>query len=830
MRNMLRLRAAPGLFLCLALLLALPAAALEAGGTVRVTCDYPEELCSFAVRVPNEEQTWPLDSDIPYDEGKDYVWLAFEIEDIAQGWRIKSVLMNGVDRTESFVNGGYGDMATYIRADTAVQVELEEIPATLPSVTGVELYTDEACTQAAPENVSYGSGSGAERLYGKGTYSDGIAYPSYYGTGQWEYSTDGVEWLPARTWGSNRWDFWPGWEYHTELDFLLDSYDLRLCAEADDIYTTGPKVYSNVIHVNGGASGKEPVELAGPTDLTWDRYRPDDTVDIPYKGMISWKEDTSQPEHTTWIAVWRKGENGAADEKVFESGHIVRTGAPLWREEHDFVCNRSAGLRDGVYYFTLQAKGDGTSCADSETVRSGDWTYTAPGRQLDAPAKVEWSWPRAAWTPSDDPCAGGYIAEFYYSAENDGITDADAPGSGAERVGGYVWWFGEGKKTPADAFYDITDMTRFLRNGAGYYYFRARTLSSNVLEAKNSPSSALSAAYYYDGGAGGSAPGAPAELRWNEDAEGRSRPGCMSWTAGADQDFLYFDIQVFDSGENQIYEGQEYCETDGNGRWCSMLLSYLDEGLLGGGLPAGDYRFRVRPTRYGEPLGEWSELSGPYSYTPPAERLEAPSGARWAGLYPLMAWTPAADGDAAFDYYVRYYYSPDDGAARDPSALTKASGTLHMSLDKNGVTNNDVFVNEQMARHGAGYYYFTVQAVSGDRDQRRNSPESPLSDAVHFDGETVTNGGSGAQAAVSQVKAGGGKLSFTVSSTNVTWGENKREGSLFLAGWRDGRLSDAAYTAKSSGDFSLSAERATVFFLEEKTWIPLAEKLMVTAE
>lgn len=617
-----KLWALPGVLLALCLILALPAAAVEAeapeaevpaaaleaevpaeapeaeapaaetGKTVRVTCTYPQNLCTFTVRVPNTEQTWPLDSDIPYDEGKDYVWLAFEIGDIAGGYRIKRVRMDGGDRTESFVNGGYGGMATYIRADTAIQVELEEIPDSLPSVAGVRLYTDEALTREAEEHISYEAGSTGDRLYGKGTYSDGGDYPSYYATGQWEFSTDGVTWRPTRTWGSNRWDFWPGWQYHTELDFVSASYDIRLRVTPNDRYTGGGEVLSNVVHVNGGA---------------------------------------------------RK--------------------------------------------------------------------------------------------PS--------------------------------------------------------------------------------------------------GGGGGGSLAVPADLRWGTDAEGNARPGCMSWTAGADRDFLSFDIRVLDSAGELVYEQPgESCVTNGQGRWCSMFLSCLDEGLLPGGalLPGGDYRFQVRATQNNELVSEWSEVSGVYHYTQPAERLEAPSGARWAGLYPLMAWTAAADGETAFDYYVRYYFSPDDGEAEDPSGLKDASGTLHMSLDGNGVTSNAVFVEEMMKRegYGAGYYYFTVQAISGDRDQYLNSPESPLSDAVYFDGQRVTNGGSGAVAAVSQVKVQEGKLTFTVSSTNATWGENEKNGSLFLAGWRNGVLSDAAYTTKSGGDFSLNGETATVFFLEEGTWIPLAEAVRVT--
>lgn len=610
-----KLWALPGVLLALCLVLALPAAAVEAeapeaevpaaaleaevpaeapaaetGKTVRVTCDYPKELCTFTVRVPNTEQTWPLDSDIPYDEGKDYVWLDFEIGEIAPGYRIKRVRMDGGDRTESFVNGGYGGMATYIRADTAIQVELEEIPDSLPSVAGVRLYTDAALTREAEEHISYEAGSTGDRLYGKGTYSDGGDYPSYYATGQWEFSTDGVTWRPTRTWGSNRWDFWPGWQYHTELDFVSASYDIRLRVTPNNRYTSGGEVLSNVVHVNGGAGqsggggGEAPVKLANPTDLTWGRYRPDDTVDFAYNGMISWKEDTTQPEHTTWITVYRKGENGAADEEVFKSGHIVRQGAPLWRDEHDFVNNCLEELGDGVYYFTLQAGGDGITCAGSDLVRSGEWAYTAPGRQIAAPEGLEWSWPNAAWSPSGDPGAGGYIVDYYYSKDSAGLTSAGE----AKRVGGYVWWFAEGEKTVSDAFHSITAIKRFLSNGAGYYYFRARTLSSDVLTARNSEPSALSAAYYYDG----------------EEA----------------------------------------------------------------------------------------------------------------------------------------------------------------------------------------------------------------------------SGGTGGQASVSGVEIENGRLRFSVSTDHDT-GKN---GSLFLAGWRNGVLSDAAYTTKSSGDFSLNGETATVFFLEEETWIPLAEAVRVT--
>lgn len=70
----------------------------------------------------------------------------------------------------------------------------------------------------------------------------------------------------------------------------------------------------------------------------------------------------------------------------------------------------------------------------------------------------------------------------------------------------------------------------------------------------------------------------------------------------------------------------------------------------------------------------------------------------------------------------------------------------------------------------------------------------------------------------------GGTLSFSVSSVN----DSGRDGSLFALGLRDGRPSDAVYTTKQNWDFTLDAETAVVFFLEEGTWIPLAKKLVVT--
>lgn len=185
-------------------------------------------------------------------------WLLLEISNIKSGYRIGSVVLNGLDRTEGFVNGGYGSLSFKTQAqDYTLTAEMEKIPDTLPSVTAVVLYTDAAGNEPAPENINYTSENKDDKLYGIASFSDGQAYPNYYARGQWQYSTDGTTWHDTETWGSNRFDFWPGWGNHIELDFLNASYDLRLMVEPQDLYATGAPVYSNVIHVNGGANSQE---------------------------------------------------------------------------------------------------------------------------------------------------------------------------------------------------------------------------------------------------------------------------------------------------------------------------------------------------------------------------------------------------------------------------------------------------------------------------------------------------------------------------------------------------------------------------------------------
>lgn len=221
-----------------------------------LTFKYPENLCKMYAENLDEEGAFYYSGDrVPAE-----AWLSFNIDNITDGYRIKSVMMNGNDRTKSFVNGAYGGMATTIRGDVTIDVELELIPKVLPSVNSVTLYMDSDFEQLAAANVTV---DGDTHFYGKADYSDGVSYPAYYIGGVWEYTTDGTNWEQDRAWGSNRFDYWPGWTSRENFDpdagdfFVNGSYDLRLHVMPKDLYTTGADVLSNVIHINGGASAGE---------------------------------------------------------------------------------------------------------------------------------------------------------------------------------------------------------------------------------------------------------------------------------------------------------------------------------------------------------------------------------------------------------------------------------------------------------------------------------------------------------------------------------------------------------------------------------------------
>lgn len=272
-------------------------------------------------------------------------WLEFQIDNIAEGYRIGSVTVNGENMTEGFINGAYGSVAySNISTDYELTAVMEKIPYPLPQVQSVTLYTDAAGNNLAPESITLTSDNGNDKLYGKATFSDGVAHPTYYAMGQWQFSTDGRTWQDTVTWGDNRFDFWPGWEFHEELDFMHASYDLRLKVTPWDIYTTGDPVYSNVIHVNGGAEAA-PSDSPQITDV-W--FQDDD--------VLKWHWDGSDFTDLSYLKLSFSRDGGATWDhtlKIIKESDVIQDSVLL----NGIFQDMPEGTYDKIRFETFGASG-----------------------------------------------------------------------------------------------------------------------------------------------------------------------------------------------------------------------------------------------------------------------------------------------------------------------------------------------------------------------------------------------------------------------------------------------------------------------------------------
>ena len=272
-------------------------------------------------------------------------WLEFQIDNIAEGYRIGSVTVNGENMTEGFINGAYGSVAySNISTDYELTAVMEKIPYPLPQVQSVTLYTDAAGNNLAPESITFTSANVNDKLYGKATFSDGVAHPTYYAMGQWQFSTDGRTWQDTVTWGDNRFDFWPGWEFHEELDFMHASYDLRLKVTPWDIYTTGDPVYSNVIHVNGGAEAA-PSDSPQITDV-W--FQDDD--------VLKWHWDGSDFTDLSYLKLSFSRDGGATWDhtlKIIKESDVIQDSVLL----NGIFQDMPEGTYDKIRFETFDASG-----------------------------------------------------------------------------------------------------------------------------------------------------------------------------------------------------------------------------------------------------------------------------------------------------------------------------------------------------------------------------------------------------------------------------------------------------------------------------------------
>ena len=144
-----------------------------------------------------------------------------------------------------------------------------------------------------------------------------------------------------------------------------------------------------------------------------------------------------------------------------------------------------AELENGDYYYVVTP----VSSVDFETpvgesVRSGNWWFFKTSAKCATPTGNYWTWPTANFTLPAFTGISGIQVEFFF-----GETANETPSS-------YGWssWYVNHNVSRIDVFKDLLDYC-----GAGYYYFRTRTLSSNLDKCYHSDWSQLSGSYYYDG-------------------------------------------------------------------------------------------------------------------------------------------------------------------------------------------------------------------------------------------------------------------------------------------------------------------------------------------
>ena len=225
------------------------------------------------------------------------------------------------------------------------------------------------------------------------------------------------------------------------------------------------------------------IQLGTPTDLKWgwtEEREWDHENDVPIvnlveglPGSISWK--TAEPDQSqAYICVYNSN-----DELVREYWWSFN---PQEQQEYraidSFVLN---GPESGTYYFTVTSEGDGIQYANSETAVSGMWTYVKPNAKLDSCSNLRWNGDMyASWDSiSNTDNLYCYLVRWYYGA----TADAEP------QIIGSSWGGTNTDNWTMPEFY-------IQENGAGYYYFSVRPISSDLTTWCNGDWSELSEAFF----------------------------------------------------------------------------------------------------------------------------------------------------------------------------------------------------------------------------------------------------------------------------------------------------------------------------------------------
>lgn len=224
---------------------------------------------------------------------------------------------------------------------------------------------------------------------------------------------------------------------------------------------------------------------------------------------------------------------------------------------------------------------------------------------------------------------------------------------------------------------------------------------------------------------------APTELEWGKYYGGNellieNMPGMIAYRAADANAELTYEhcVSVYrqdEAGDKRVWKSTWTQRPSSN--------SYRNDHdfVIHEELESGNYYFTVQALGDGETCTD-SEIatSAVWTYVKPDEQLAAPTGLAWAvGDEYTVTWDAPSDARVG-GYLTSLYYSETDAFATDRDTLESVDGFVRFFED--GATyNSAVFYRGDFER--AGYYYFTVQHMSGDIGSALHSNESVLSAA-----------------------------------------------------------------------------------------------------
>ncbi len=593
----------------------------------------------------------------------------FAVKNIAEGYRIKSVTLSeggsaASDYTNTFINGEYGAMY-------------------------------------------------------RSTYDDGQTYPNYTARGHMEYSLDGSTWQWT-SWGAEFGYFPFGRSVASDVDAMNDSYDLRLCITPDGKYCQGETMYSQVYHINGGASssgsgdsGETEKKVPAVTNINtsgeklyWNGLGDDVDVSNVDHVLLEYTQDGG----ATWKTYGKFGPRDSGIEywKTIPYGGLVGE-IGTWRATT--VAKEGSGYENSVY---TQEWGSNACVAvwDTDTAKPVSVSYV---KNTDATYNI---------TLSGLTVGDTYV--LYHQTEQNFTSDkALEPMCVTATADTYTF---ENVVLDAESNYIVY---KYLMEGSkqtvSWTYTFTDVSGWNAVEiTDDSGNSGETELHKLE---------APKNLQWHKfypwgTTTSFDYNGAISWEVadtGYDQSIL---TRVYKDGVEIEDQEWDFTANENHTHWTiwDYSLSWVKH------YGSGEYYFTVQAI--GDDTTTTSSdivTSEKWTYTMPSSKLAAPTNFVWNDT--TVSWTEDVNA-AGFDIDV--YYSATDANATSTDNLERLGGRVWYYGESGDTNASTDFASRYMTY--SGYYYVAVSSVSNDIAKNWHS-DAALSSAYAYDtdsGETTT--------------------------------------------------------------------------------------------